>query len=285
MAKILLVEDDNNLREIFEMRLQAEGYQTVTAGNGEEGITVAMREKPDLIIADVMMPKLSGFDMLENLRAVPEMKDTKVVMMTALGEADDQARGQALGVVKYLVKSQATLEDFARVVREVLPPDGATAAPHANGNSEAITNVKESENKMPDDPNATNPMTPPAEPAGTPPAEPTTPPAGPMMDAPADDQADSAQTTAEEQGAVNDQVNNFVTSTPADTPAASLGGTPAGDSSASFSPSPAPSDSPVPAADLAGAGSAPDVPPTTPPATPPATEDPSATTDPSTGAL
>lgn len=277
MAKILLVEDDNNLREIFEMRLQAEGYQTVTAGNGEEGITVAMREKPDLIIADVMMPKLSGFDMLENLRAVPEMKDTKVVMMTALGEADDQARGQALGVVKYLVKSQATLEDFARVVREVLPPDGATAAPHANGNSEAITNVKESENKMPDDPNATNPM--------TPPAEPTTPPAGPMMDAPADDQADSAQTTAEEQGAVNDQVNNFVTSTPADTPAASLGGTPAGDSSASFSPSPAPSDSPVPAADLAGAGSAPDVPPTTPPATPPATEDPSATTDPSTGAL
>jgi len=277
VAKILLVEDDNNLREIFEMRLQAEGYQTVTAGNGEEGITVAMREKPDLIIADVMMPKLSGFDMLENLRAVPEMKDTKVVMMTALGEADDQARGQALGVVKYLVKSQATLEDFARVVREVLPPDGATAAPHANGNSEAITNVKESENKMPDDPNATNPM--------TPPAEPTTPPAGPMMDAPADDQADSAQTTAEEQGAVNDQVNNFVTSTPADTPAASLGGTPAGDSSASFSPSPAPSDSPVPAADLADAGSTPDVPPTTPPATPPATEDPSATTDPSTGAL
>ena len=119
MAKVLLVEDDNNLREIFEMRLQAEGYQTFTAGNGEEGLSVAMKEKPDLIIADVMMPKLSGFDMLETLRAAPEMKNTKVIMMTALGQAEDQDRGKSLGVVKYLVKSQATLEDFARTVKEV----------------------------------------------------------------------------------------------------------------------------------------------------------------------
>src|SRR5476651_2099966 len=110
MSKILLVEDDNNLREIFEMRLQAEGYQTVTAGDGEQGIEVALKEKPALIIADIMMPKLSGFEMLETLHSAPEMANTKVIMMTALGQAEDQARGEKLGVVKYLVKSQVTLE-------------------------------------------------------------------------------------------------------------------------------------------------------------------------------
>src|SRR5438874_1736939 len=116
MAKILLVEDDNNLREIFEMRLQAEGYNTLTASDGEEALVVALKEKPDLIIADVMMPKMSGFEMLETLRAAPDnTSKTKVIMMTALGQAEDQARGEKLGVVKYLVKSQVTLEDFVRV--------------------------------------------------------------------------------------------------------------------------------------------------------------------------
>src|SRR5438105_8333047 len=131
MVKVLLVEDDTNLREIFAMRLQAEGYQTLSAGDGEEGLVVALKDKPDLIIADVMMPKLSGFEMLETMRAAPELTGTKVIMMTALGQAEDRARGQKLGVLKYLVKSQVTLEDFVRVVRDVLQPDQAAAAPVA----------------------------------------------------------------------------------------------------------------------------------------------------------
>ena len=68
MAKILLVEDDNNLREIYEARLQAEGYNIVSAHDGEEALVVAKAEKPDLIISDVMMPKISGFEMLDILR-------------------------------------------------------------------------------------------------------------------------------------------------------------------------------------------------------------------------
>ena len=134
MPKILLVEDDNNLREIFEMRLQAEGYKTVSAGDGEAALDVAVKEKPDLIIADIMMPKLSGFEMLETLRAAPEMASVKVIMMTALGQAEDRARGEKLGVVKYLVKSQVTLEDFVRVVREVLPPSPDAAEPKSTNN-------------------------------------------------------------------------------------------------------------------------------------------------------
>lgn len=122
MAKVLLVEDDNNLREIFAMRLKAEGYEISTAGDGEEALAIAVKEKPDLLVADIMMPRLSGFEMLENLRAAPGLQKTKVIMMTALGQAEDQARGEQLGVVKYLVKSQVTLEDFVRVVRAVMNP-------------------------------------------------------------------------------------------------------------------------------------------------------------------
>jgi CheY-like chemotaxis protein len=157
MAKVLLVEDDNNLREIFQMRLQAESYETLAAGDGEEALGLAVKEKPDLIIADVMMPKLSGFEMLETLRSSPEMKNTKVIMMTALGQAEDRARGEKLGVIKYLVKSQVTLEDFVRVVREVMQPDQAgaagTAAPATNPvNADSLaTNNQESEKTMPED--------------------------------------------------------------------------------------------------------------------------------------
>jgi CheY-like chemotaxis protein len=155
MAKILLVEDDNNLREIFEMRLQAEGYETLTASDGEEALVVALKEKPELIIADVMMPKMSGFEMLETMRAAPDTSKIKVIMMTALGQAEDQARGEKLGVVKYLVKSQVTLEDFVRVVKEVVQPGAKTGGEQPNKTTEPVqgdeksTNDKESEQIMP----------------------------------------------------------------------------------------------------------------------------------------
>jgi CheY-like chemotaxis protein len=224
MPKILLVEDDNNLREIFQMRLQAEGYATAVAADGEEGLVVAMKEKPDLVIADVMMPKLSGFEMIENLRSSPEMKDTKVIMMTALGQAEDQARGEKLGVVKYLVKSQVTLEDFARVVKEVLGPGDPNGAAAATPAAQATTNSQESEDSMQDPSNPT-PM--------------------PNSDAPSGDQSaggaptggsmptgDGQQSTSQEQTVVNDQVNT------------AMGGAP--DASG------AGTDSPVPADDTAG---------------------------------
>ncbi len=196
MAKVLLVEDDNNLREIFQMRLQAEGYTALTAADGEEGLVVAMKEKPDLIVADVMMPKLSGFEMIENLRAAPEMKNTKVIMMTALGQAEDQARGEKLGVVKYLVKSQVTLEDFARVVKEVLGPGDPNAAAAPPQTSDTTTNNQESETSMPED-TSNSPM-----PAGNDtPAGNTNTPGAPMPDT-------GQQSTADEKQSMDSQVSD-----------------------------------------------------------------------------
>lgn len=120
MTKIMLVEDDNSLREIYSIRLTAEGYTIVSAGDGEEALAMAVRERPDLIISDVMMPKISGFDMLDILRSTPETKDIKVIMMTALSSEDQRSRGENLGADRYLVKSQVGIEDVVNTVHDVL---------------------------------------------------------------------------------------------------------------------------------------------------------------------
>lgn len=158
MAKILLVEDDNNLREIYGARLGAEGHDIVSAQDGEEALAIAVKEKPDLIIADVMMPRVSGFDMLDILRNAPETKNTKVIMMTALSQPEDKEHADRLGADRYLVKSQVTLEDVAQVVREIL--GGSTAEP-----------VKPTVDENPELPQPTQlPVAPPPEPVSQPPA-------------------------------------------------------------------------------------------------------------------
>lgn len=131
MTKIMLVEDDKSLREIYGIRLMAEGYEIKSAGDGEEALAMAIKERPDLIISDVMMPKISGFDMLDILRATPETKDIKIIMMTALSSEDQRARGESLGANRYLVKSQVGIEDVVRTVHDVLTDAPMAAAPSA----------------------------------------------------------------------------------------------------------------------------------------------------------
>lgn len=118
--KIMVVEDDAALREIYSIRITAEGYEVVSAGDGEEALAVAVREKPDLVLADVMMPKISGFDMLDILRNTPETAHIKVIMMTALSGDDQRARGESLGCDRYLVKSQVGIEDVVNAIHDVL---------------------------------------------------------------------------------------------------------------------------------------------------------------------
>lgn len=124
----MIVEDDANLREIYSIRITAEGYEVVSAGDGEEALAVAVRERPDLILSDVMMPKISGFDMLDILRSTPETQDIKVIMMTALSSDDQRQRGERLGADRYLVKSQVGIEDVVNTIHEVLGDKATSAA-------------------------------------------------------------------------------------------------------------------------------------------------------------
>lgn len=131
MTKILLVEDDKSLREIYGVRLLAEGYDIVSAEDGETALAMAIKERPSLIIADVMMPKISGFDMLDILRSTTETRDVKVIIMTALGSDENKARGEQLGADLYLVKSQVGIEDVVQAVHDLLGDQSGSSQPQA----------------------------------------------------------------------------------------------------------------------------------------------------------
>ncbi|MEK7153082.1 MAG: response regulator, partial [Patescibacteria group bacterium] len=137
-------------------------------------------EKPDLIISDVMMPRISGFEMLDILRNTDGLKDVRVIMLTALGQAEDKTRADSLGADRYLVKSQVTLEDIVKAAQELLGPSSGTAAPQAA--SAAAPTAPVATNPAPPEP--TVPVIsppPPATAATTPVAPDQQPPAGVPM--------------------------------------------------------------------------------------------------------
>ena len=227
MQKLLLVEDDNNLREIYEARLAAEGYTIVSAKDGEEALAVAKAEKPDLVISDVMMPKISGFEMLDILRNTDGLKSVRVIMLTALGQSEDQQRANKLGADRYLVKSQVTLEDIVKTVHDLLndsegpSPVPAPAPPAATPPAEPVTPPSE-----PASPPPAAPVPPAPVPAPTPAPEPVTetPPVpeepvqvssvsaqeDPEKVQAANSSGSEAKSTTDESAQIDDQIENFV---------------------------------------------------------------------------
>jgi DNA-binding response OmpR family regulator len=117
---ILLVEDDDNLASVYETRLQAEGFTTKRVANGEDALATALEVKPDLILLDVMMPKVSGFDVLDILRNTPETVNVKIIMLTALSQDTDRERAKSLGVDDYLIKSQVVIADVVAKIKQHL---------------------------------------------------------------------------------------------------------------------------------------------------------------------
>jgi len=103
---ILLVDDDLTLREMYEERLKAEGFDIIQASNGEEAMKKARDNKPNVILLDIMMPKINGFDVLKELKADSELKDIPVIVLTALIQDVDRVQGKKLGAVDYIVKSE-----------------------------------------------------------------------------------------------------------------------------------------------------------------------------------
>jgi DNA-binding response OmpR family regulator len=121
--KILLVEDDDALANVYIMRLEAENFDAKRVANGEDALAMAREYKPDLVLLDVMMPKISGFDVLDILRNTPDTANLKIIMLTALSQDSDKERAQGLGVDDYLVKSQVVISDVMDRIRHHLGMD------------------------------------------------------------------------------------------------------------------------------------------------------------------
>ena len=104
--KILLVEDDNALADIYFKRLDSEGFEVKRVNNGESALAAAVEFHPDLIVLDIMMPEINGFEVLDILKNTPATAQINVMMLTALGQESDQEKAKTLGADAYLVKSQ-----------------------------------------------------------------------------------------------------------------------------------------------------------------------------------
>ena len=118
--KILLVEDDDGLANVYLTRLGAEGFNVKRVPNGEDALAVAVEFKPDLVLLDAMMPKISGFDVLDILRNTPETANSSIIMLTALSQESDKQRAESLGADEYLVKSQVVIADVVDRIKHHL---------------------------------------------------------------------------------------------------------------------------------------------------------------------
>ena len=118
--KILLVEDDEVLASVYRARLEMEDFEVMEVHDGEQALTTALKYRPDLMILDAMMPKISGFDVLDILRNTPETMNLQIIMLTALSQESDRERAEKLGVDEYLIKSQVMISDVIEKAREHL---------------------------------------------------------------------------------------------------------------------------------------------------------------------
>lgn len=119
--KILLVEDDDALSGVYKSRLEMEGFEVREVNNGEKALTAVAEFKPDLMLLDAMMPKMSGFDVLDTIRNTEgPVSQTKVIMLTALSQPKDKELAQSLGASDYLVKSQVVIGDVVDRIKRLL---------------------------------------------------------------------------------------------------------------------------------------------------------------------
>jgi DNA-binding response OmpR family regulator len=118
-VKILIADDEPNIVVSLEFMMKREGYEVLVARDGVEALATIRRERPQLVLLDGMMPGMSGFDVCAAVRADPEVRETRVVMLTAKGRDIDTARGHGVGVDAYVTKPFST-RDLIALVRELL---------------------------------------------------------------------------------------------------------------------------------------------------------------------
>ena len=118
--RILVVDDNDNLRSILIDKLNLSGFEAVGARDGEEGLKEALSSHPDVILLDIIMPKMGGQEMLAKLREDEWGKEAKVMILTVLEDADSIAEAMGKGTFVYLIKTEHNLEDVVRQVEETL---------------------------------------------------------------------------------------------------------------------------------------------------------------------
>ncbi|HEY5268420.1 MAG TPA: response regulator [Candidatus Saccharimonadales bacterium] len=118
--RILIVDDDDQISQMYTTLLNIKGFKTQRVNNGEDALVVVQQFKPDLILLDVMMPKISGFDVADILHNTNDTKEIPIIMLSALGGKEDREKAAASGVVYYYVKTEIDTESIAKKIEEIL---------------------------------------------------------------------------------------------------------------------------------------------------------------------
>jgi DNA-binding response OmpR family regulator len=118
--KVLLVEDDTFLSNIYKTKFEMEGFSVTVSDNGEAGLSDAKKKKQDVILLDILLPKMDGFTVLEKLKTDKTVKDIPVILLTNLGQKDDVEKGLKLGAVDYLIKAHFKPSETVEKVRKAL---------------------------------------------------------------------------------------------------------------------------------------------------------------------
>lgn len=119
-AHVLLVEDDVFLASIYQKKFEMEGYKISVAENGEKGLADAKKKKPDIILLDILLPKMDGFTVLQNLKADATTKDIPIILLTNLGQKDDVEKGLEAGASDYLIKAHFKPSEIVDKVKKIL---------------------------------------------------------------------------------------------------------------------------------------------------------------------
>lgn len=118
--KILIIEDDNILASMYEMKLKQDGFIVMRAEDGAIGVEMTSKEKPDIVLLDVIMPQLDGFSVLREIKGNDNTKHIPVIMLTNLGTSDDMQKGEEMGAIDYLVKANNTPAQISQIIKKHL---------------------------------------------------------------------------------------------------------------------------------------------------------------------
>jgi two-component system, OmpR family, alkaline phosphatase synthesis response regulator PhoP len=118
--KVLLVEDDNMISSMYKIKLETEGFAVLTAEDGVIALELIKKDRPDIIMLDIILPRLDGFSVLEEVRKDKDLKDLPVVLLTNLGTEEDKAKGKKMGATDYLVKADLTPGQISDKIKEIL---------------------------------------------------------------------------------------------------------------------------------------------------------------------
>lgn len=138
MKKILIVEDEKFLSEMYQMKLEREGFEVTVAENGKEGLTLAKKEMPDLILLDLVMPTMDGYEALEKIRKDKKIKNLKVCILSNLGQADEIERSIKIGVEGFLIKANLTPSQLVENVYKLLAGEKLTKSRKKQNNKSVL---------------------------------------------------------------------------------------------------------------------------------------------------